>query len=597
MTTIPFTIASLREGYAKGTLTPHDVVLEALRRARDPEHPHVWITLLPEDGVLAFVERLDPARMEALPLYGVPFAIKDNIDLAGVPSTCACPAFARTPERSATIVEKLISAGAIPIGKTNLDQFATGLVGSRTPYGACSSVFNKEYVSGGSSSGSAVAVAAGMVVFSLGTDTAGSGRVPAGFNHIVGLKPTRGLFSTRGVFPACRSLDCPSVFAASCSDADAVMRVASGVDADDPFSRCGSARAWRAHPRVGVPALDSLEFFGDAETRSLYERAVAELNTLDVERVEFDFTPFRDAAQLLYSGPWVAERRWAVGEFLEEHGADMDPTVRGIITGADRYSAVDAFDGTYRLEALRRLAEREWEKMDALLLPTTGTTYTIAQVQAEPVKLNTNLGYYTNFVNLLDLAAVAVPAGFRANGLPFGVTFMSQAFSDSRLLALGDQLHRRVTDTIGKTGVSLSSQPELPEVSGGEIHLAVLGAHLSGQPLNWQLTQRGARLVQTTRTAQNYRLFALANTTPPKPGLARVAEAAGEGIEVEVWALSPEAFGTFVAEVPAPMAIGTATLADGSTVKSFVCEPSALRGSEEITKFGGWRNYLSQKSK
>jgi allophanate hydrolase len=597
MRDIPFTIASLRALYRAGTVTPLTVAAEAMRRAQNPDHPHVWITLLPREGVMEYASRLNPERFDELPLYGVPFAIKDNIDLADVPTTCACPAFTRTPSRSATVVERLIAAGAIPIGKTNLDQFATGLVGTRTPYGVCHSVFDSRYISGGSSSGSGVAVASGMVAFALGTDTAGSGRVPAAFNHIVGLKPTRGLLSTRGVFPACRSLDCVSIFAGTCADAQAVMNVAESQDDEDAYSRRRETVRWSWKARVGLPPREQWEFFGDAEAQAVFEQTIAELGKADVELVEFDFTPFRDAAQLLYSGPWVAERRWALGDFLTGHGEALDPTVRGIISEADRYRATEAFDGMYRLEALRRKAAREWTKMDAMLLPTTGTIYSTAEVQADPVRLNTNLGYYTNFVNLLDLAAVAIPAGFRPNGLPFGVTLMGPAFSEPEFLVLADGLHRQLATEIGKTGVELAYQPEVAVPNAQDVHLAVVGAHLDGQPLNGQLTQKGGRLVKSTRTARHYRLYALANTTPPKPGLVRVQEDAGNGIEVEVWALDTKAFGEFVAEVPPPLAIGNAVLEDGTSVKSFVCEPNALEGAEEITRFGGWRGYLKQASK
>jgi allophanate hydrolase len=388
-------------------------------------------------------------------------------------------------------------------------------------------------------------------------------------------------------------LDCVSIFSGTCGDAQAVMAVAEAFDAEDPYSRSGKVASRTARPRVGVPARAQWEFFGDAEAEALFERSIAELRHSDVEVVEFDFTPFRDAAQLLYAGPWVAERRWALGDFISEHWESMDSTVRGIISGADRYRATDAFDGMYRLEELRGIAAREWTKMDAMLLPTTGTIYSIAEVQADPVRLNTNLGYYTNFVNLLDLAAVAIPAGFRPNGLPFGVTFMGPAFSEPTLLAIGDGLHRKLAMEIGRTGVEFSQQPQVSPSQNEKVHLAVVGAHLSGQPLNRQLTQRGGRLVKRTRTARHYRLYALANTTPPKPGLVRVKEDVSDGIEVEVWALDATAFGEFVAEVPPPLAIGNAVLEDGTSVKSFVCEPSALDGAEEITRFGGWRAYMA----
>jgi allophanate hydrolase len=522
----------------------------------------------------------DPTGSDG-PLAGLTFAIKDNIDLAGLPTTAGCPAFAYQPERSAFVVERLMNAGAIPIGKTNMDQFATGLVGTRSPYGACSSVFDERYISGGSSSGSAVAVAKGLVDFSLGTDTAGSGRVPAAFNGIVGLKPSRGLLSTSGVVPACRSLDCVSIFAKDCGVARRVFDVARGFDVGDPYSRVvgvgQDAAPWLGGTfRFGVPSQGELEFFGDDEAAGLFQKAVADLETLGGERIEIDYSIFREAAALLYSGPWVAERLAALRGFVDAHADEMNPAVREIISGARKYSAVDAFEAEYKLRELRRRSEAEWRNMDVLFLPTTGTIYTHAEVEAEPVRLNTNLGYYTNFVNLFDLAAVAVPAGFRSNGLPFGVSFIGPAFSDDALLSLADYYHRGVA----------------PGVRPGCVAVAVVGAHLSGQPLNWQLTQRGARLMKTCRTAKGYRLFALDGTVPPKPGLVRDSSFKGVGIEVEVWAVPENLFGGFVAAVPVPLGIGSATLDNGEVVKCFICEGYAIESATEITSYGGWRNYL-----
>jgi len=532
----------------------------------------VWISMVPHGR--------RPSAAEG-PLAGLTFAIKDNIDLAGLPTTAGCPAYAYQPERSATVVERLIRAGAVPIGKTNLDQFATGLVGTRSPYGACSSVFDERYISGGSSSGSAVAVARGLVDFSLGTDTAGSGRVPAAFNNLVGLKPSRGLLSTTGVVPACRSLDCVSILAKDCDLARRVFDVARGFDESDPFSRVigagQDAAPWLGGAfRFGVPAGEHLEFFGDEEAEGLYKKAVADLEGLGGNKVEIDYSIFRAAAALLYSGPWVAERLAAIREFIDAHAEEMNPVVREIILGARRYSAVDAFEAEYKLRELRRRSEAEWRKMDVLVLPTTGTIYTHEAVETEPVKLNANLGYYTNFVNLFDLAAVAVPAGFRTNGLPFGISLIGPAFSDEALLSLADFYHR---------GTAPSAPP-------GCVAVAVVGAHLSGQPLNWHLTERGARLMRTCRTAAGYRLYALDGTVPAKPGLVRDSGFAGEGIEVEVWAVPENLFGGFVAAVPAPLGIGSATLDNGEVVKCFICEGYAIEKATEITSFGGWRNYL-----
>jgi allophanate hydrolase len=483
------------------------------------------------------------------------------------------------------VVQALMDAGAIPIGKTNLDQFATGLVGTRSPHGACSSVFHSDYISGGSSSGSAVAVASGMASFALGTDTAGSGRVPAAFNGLVGLKPTRGVLSARGVVPACRTLDCVSIFARSCRDAHTVWLAARGADLGDAFSReprPGEAAApWLADGfAFGVPPPDQLEFFGDGEAERLYLAAVQRMEALGGRKVVIDFRIFRAAADLLYAGPWVAERYAAIRDFIDNHAGEMNPVVRGIIEGARRYSAADTFAAEYQLAALRVQTEREWESMDVMLLPTTGTIYTHEAVAADPVKLNINLGYYTNFVNLLDLAAVAVPAGMRPNGLPFGVSLIGRAFSDEALLAVADRF-------VGGRGIELATR--FP----GCIAVAVVGAHLSGQPLNRQLTDRGARLWKTCRTAPGYRLYALQGTMPPKPGLVRDPAYEGAGIEVEVWAIPEDRFGGFVAEIPPPLGIGNATLDDGGAVKCFICEPYAIGQSPEITRYGGWRKYLA----
>jgi allophanate hydrolase len=553
------------------------------RIEQSPLNP-VWISLVPREAALARAKALE-ARSASLPLYGVPFAVKDNIDVRGLATTAGCPAYACLPQVSASVVTRLEEAGALLIGKTNMDQFATGLVGTRSPHGACSSVFDDRYISGGSSSGSAVAVAKGLVVFSLGTDTAGSGRVPAAFNDLVGMKPTRGLVSAAGVVPACRTLDCVSIFAGTCFDADAVLAVARGLDPADPYSRepepGDGAAPWLGGPfRFGVPAPEQLEFFGDLEAADLYAKAVARLESIGGEKVEIDFSVFRAAADLLYQGPWVAERTAALGPFLEAHGEEMDPTVRQIISGGMRYSAVQAFEAMYRLEELRRAASEQWRKMDVLFLPTTGTIYTKEAIAADPVKLNTNLGFYTNFVNLLDLAAVAVPAGFRSTGLPFGVTLMGPAFSDRALLSLGAMFY---------TGAPLHSSSCPP----GCVEIAVAGAHLSGQPLNGQLLERAARLGRTTRTAASYRLYALAGTTPPKPGLIREIGQSGPGIEVEVWNMPEHFFGSFVAGVPKPLSIGDVELEDGSWVKGFLCEPAGLVDAREITALGGWRAFLS----
>jgi allophanate hydrolase len=585
-------LGSLRTLYASKQARPSEVIADVYDRIDAGPTKPIWISLVPRGEALARARALekDAAAING-PLYGVPFAIKDNIDVAGLPTTAGCPAYAYSPERSATVVERLLAAGAVAIGKTNLDQFATGLVGTRSPHGACSSVFDPNYISGGSSAGSAVAVARQLVSFSLGTDTAGSGRVPAAFNNLVGLKPSRGMLSMSGVVPACRTLDCVSVFAASCHDAHAVWQVAKGLDTSDPFSRVPragqDAAPWLPGPfRFGVPPSEQLEFFGDAQAQDLYQRAIADLEGLGGEQVEINFTAFKAAADLLYAGPWVAERLVAIKQFAEAHADEMNPVVKEIILGAKKYSAVDAFEAEYRLGELRRATESQWHRMDVLVLPTTGTIYTHEQIAADPIRLNTNLGYYTNFVNLLDLAAVAVPAGFRSNGLPFGISFIGPAFNDEALLALADRYHRAYADVPGP-GIDLGLCPP------GCVAVAVVGAHLSGQPLNWQLTERKARLLKTARTFPDYRLYALEGTKPPKPGLVREEGFEGPGIEVEIWAMPLDQFGGFVAAVPPPLTIGNVVLASGETVKCFLCESYAIPGATDISSFGGWRAYLS----
>jgi allophanate hydrolase len=593
-------ITSLHKAYASGRLTPEAVVEEVYDRI-DAEGLHpVWISLVPREKAIQHakeLQSLDPAK---LPLYGIPFAVKDNIDVAGLPTTAACPDYAYTPQQSATVVARLEAAGAILVGKTNMDQFATGLVGTRTPYGICSSVFDKRYISGGSSSGSAVAVASGLVSFSLGTDTAGSGRVPAMFNNLVGLKPTRGVLSTYGVVPACRTLDCVSVFAETALDASLVLSASRGLDEHDPYSRApktgDGAAPWNSASsfRFGVPSARTLEFYGDTHNPTLYQAAAAKLIALGGQPVEFDLTPFLATAQLLYKGPWVAERYAAIASFIEQHADKMDSTVAMIISGAKNYSAADAFNAAYKLEGLRKETGKLWKSFDVMLLPTAPRTYSIEEIAEAPIERNSHLGYYTNFVNLLDLSAVALPAGMRPDGLPFGVSLIGQAFQEVSLLALADRLHRELATTLGGSTRTLAETArlsiELPP--HGCLLMAVVGAHLTGQPLNWQLAQRGGRLIRTCRTHPDYRFYALKGTVPPKPGLVRVPGFEGPGIEVEIWALPADTVGTFVDGVPQPLSIGTLRLEDGTLVKGFLVEPAATEDAIDITHLGGWRRYL-----
>lgn len=446
-------VQALGRAYRRGEIRPQDAIAQVYQRIEQYADPAVWIYLTSQAEALSQVAALQHQDPAALPLYGIPFAIKDNIDWAGVPTTAGCPEFAYTPSRSAAVVENLCAAGAILIGKTNLDQFATGLVGTRSPYGTCRNPFNANYIPGGSSSGSAVAVATGMVSFALGTDTAGSGRVPAAFNNLVGLKPTKGYLSTRGVVPAVRSLDCVSIFALTCDDAAAVLAAASGFDPDDPFCRVPAAAGELTleRLRVGVPSPDQLNFFGNGDAERNYQTALAQLQVLGHQIVTIDFQPFAETAALLYEGAWVAERTAAVGKFLQQDHPGIDPVVKKIVLAGQQLDAIAVFEDSYRLKALQRQAEQQWAAMDILALPTTGTVYTLAQVRQEPVALNRNLGLYTNFVNLLDLSAIALPSGFQANGLPTGITLMAAAWQDQALCQLGQRFQAHVGGSLGAT--------------------------------------------------------------------------------------------------------------------------------------------------
>jgi allophanate hydrolase len=579
------TAREIAEAVNSGARSAVEVVAESLERiaAYDAVQPQTWIAKLLPDAVLERARAVDAriAAGETLPLAGVPFAIKDNIDLAGAETTAGCPAYAFSPGRDAEVVARLLAAGAVPVGKTNLDQFATGLVGARTPYGIPGCVFNRAYVSGGSSSGSAVAVAAGLVAFALGTDTAGSGRVPAAFNGLIGFKPTKGRWSTRGVVPACRSLDCVTVLTNDLGDAELLDSLLTGLDDEDAFSRRIPANGPNSDcARLGVPRAADLEWFGDTQAERLFERAKASARNSGLTLVEIDIAPLLECARLLYQGPWVAERAAAVAGLLKTRPGAIHPVVRTVLQGGALTSAVEVFDGFYALKAFEIFAEEMWGVIDALMLPTTPTIYRIAEVLAEPFGLNANLGLYTNFVNLLDMAAVAIPAGYRDEGTGFGVSLIGPAWSEARLLKLA-------------VGFPVEAPPPLDlEPRPQRIKLAVVGAHLAGMPLHWQLTSRDARFVEATHTAPTYRLYAMAGSKPPKPALVHDVQG-GRSIEVEVYELDAAAFGSFTADVPAPLAIGSVTLADGETVKGFVAEPRAIVGAAEITWLGGWRAYIA----
>jgi len=597
-------IPALKSAYAEGRLTPRALMARIYERAKEFEGHNVWIKLLTEAELEPYFEALERMAPEEHPLWGIPFAIKDNIDLEGIATTAACPEFAYTAQQSAKVVNQLLAAGAIPVGKTNLDQFATGLNGTRSPYGACRNAFDPDYISGGSSSGSAVAVALGMASFSLGTDTAGSGRVPACFNNLVGVKPTKGLLSATGVVPACKSLDCVSIFALDADQANLILAITEGEDSQDSYSRSSSytnsARLYGEHqgPLVlGVPSESMLRFFGDETYEASYRSTLKALETDGVVLREIDYSPFDEAARLLYEGPWVAERFLACESMLEANPEAIEPVVRSIVSKGDQPSAAELFRAQYRLEALRKIARTTLEGIDALLTPTAGRHFTIEEILEEPIKRNSELGYYTNFMNLLDLASLAVPTAFTEEKRPFGVTLVSTAFRDRPLLSMAKRFERIFDLPLGTDKVSPARDRGATTVEAPDprwIDVLVCGAHLEGLPLNWQLLERGARLKAKTLTSANYRFFALAGGPPMRPGLVRTDQD-GAAIEVEIWSVPAAEFGTFVAGIPAPLGIGKVEIASGEWVTGFICEPRAVGGATDITEFGGWRPWMAQK--
>ena len=590
------TIAALLAAHRAGTVSPAQTVARSYQRIREHNDPAIFISLRDEKDALAEAEALTAKNASLLPLYGIPVAVKDNIDVAGLPTTAACPAFSYLPAHDSTAVARLRAAGAIMIGKTNLDQFATGLVGVRSPYGIPNNPMRGDLIPGGSSSGSAVAVSTGLVPLSLGTDTAGSGRVPAMLNNIVGLKPSLGLISTAGVVPACRTLDCVSVFALTVDDATAALAAMAGPDGADPFSRnrpLAQVTAFPANLRLGVPRDGQLIFFGDKAAEAAYGAALERWTALGATLVGFDLEPFYETARLLYEGPWVAERYLVIRNLLASSPDAIHPITREIAAAGARLTAADTFAALYRLQALRRIAERAFANIDALVLPTAPTVYSTAQVLANPIELNSRLGTYTNFVNLLDLCGLALPASIRSDDIPFGITLLAPAGQDAQLASIGRVFH---ADTKLTLGSRCGPQPPLAALPASpnddEIAIAVVGAHLSGMVLNSELKALGGRLLEATTTAPDYKLYAL-DTTPPKPGLLRVAAGTGSSIELEVWALSASAFGRFVAAIPPPMAIGTIVLGDGRTVKGFIVEPAAIDGARDISTFNGWRAFVA----
>jgi allophanate hydrolase len=592
------TIGTLLAAHSAGkALTA--TIEETYDRIDKHDDPALFIAIRPKAETLAIAERVQASGSAGKPLYGVPFVVKDNIDVAGLPTTAACPAFAYRPEQSAFVVERLERAGAIVIGKTNLDQFATGLVGVRSPYGVPRNALRADLIPGGSSSGSATAVGAGLVPFSLGTDTAGSGRVPAAMNGIVGLKPSLGALSTFGVVPACRTLDTVSIFARDVADAFTVFRQAIAFDERDAYSRSFHDPALSAFPsgiRLGVPRSDQRQFFDDENASAAFSQDLRLAQSLGARVVEFDFEPFAEVARLLYDGPWVAERYAAVKPLIETNPQALHPVTRAIIEGARKFDAVAAFEAFYRLADRKRQTSRAWSEFDLMLVPTMPRFYTVAEVEADPVRLNSRLGTYTNFVNLLDLCAIAVPAGARGDGLPSSVTLIGPSGADGLVAGLAAAIETRSGAALKAQPLAVSTVPRTTAgAPSGRIEIAVLGAHLSGLPLNRELIDLGASFSREVETTPDYRLFALPGSVPAKPGLLRVAEGAGSAIKAEIWTLDPAGFGDFVARIPAPLGIGTIRLSDGGSVKGFLVEAEAVKAAEDVSRFGGWRAYLGSK--
>ena len=593
----PFDIKSLLIAYADG-LDPSHVVEEVYRRIQAADDPGIFIHLFDKAAALSEVGALYPFDLDAKPLWGIPFVIKDNIDVGGAPTTAGCPEFLYKAEQDAFVVKCLRDAGAILIGKTNLDQFATGLVGVRTPYSPPKNALDPQLVPGGSSSGSAVGVARGLVSFALGTDTAGSGRVPAALNGIVGLKPTLGAISNQGVVPACRTLDTVSIFALSVEDAHTVLGCAAVYDSSEPYARAVPSSVFgrtQSKFSVGVPDTNSRNFFGDAEQAASFEIALENIRALGGEIIEIDFTPFYEVAALLYEGAWVAERYAVVENLVRDTPDALHPVFHKIVKEAENFTSADVFKGLYRLQELKLTAVPLVESVDVLCVPTIPTFYTVDDLDKDPIGPNLRLGTYTNFVNLLDLCGIAVPTTPRTDGRPGSVTLLASANQDSQICALASALQHRCKPPLGATEWGLpETDLDVPTSNSNEFLVAAVGAHMSGLPLNYQLTELGARFLQAAKTAPVYRLYSLPGGPPYRPGL--INDETGAQIDLEIWALPKSRFGEFMQGIPHPLGIGTLALENGDLVKGFICEPRGIIGAEDITHFGGWRNYLDSLS-
>ncbi len=582
-------LAALRDAYAQG-MQVVDLVQTLLPRLSASDAAHVWTHRSSAQSLLAQAEQLDRQGPQGKPLFGIPFAVKDNLHVAGLPTSNGCAANLELATDTAPAVSRLLEAGALLLGKTNMDQFAMGLVGTRSPFGACRNPFNEAYIAGGSSSGSALALSLGLASFSLGTDTAGSGRVPAALNDLVGLKPTRGRISSRGLIPSCRSLDCISLFAHNLADAWEVLNHIEGQDTEDPYSRlaCGipptpAAASWI----VGVPLAGQLECFGDEEARMLFQARLEALAALPEVRLQaVDISLFLTAGQLLYEGPWIAERYASVGQLYEKAPDTVLPVISKLLDRAHDFSAQDGFMAMNKLQTLHAHTTQVWQSVHALLLPTVPSVPTLAQVQAEPISCNTRLGHYTHFVNLLDCAALAVPAGYWSSGVPYGVSLIGPAWSEARLCQLAT--------AIGHTGRQTSAFTPSCYLDRHERLLCVCGGHMRGLALNHQLLTLGGRFLEETRSATHYRMLLLDAEDPPRPGLIRT-EGGGMPQAVELWALPVEALGKLLSLLPQALALGPVELADGRWVSGFVCQAAPGSAHPDITAYGGWRAYLAAK--
>jgi allophanate hydrolase len=596
---IDMSINGLQKAFASNTLTPAVLMQSIREKAASLSEHNIWVHLLTAEEQASFLVSLENKDPQSSPLWGIPFAIKDNIDLANIPTTAGCEAFAYTPEKNSHVVQQLIDAGAIPVGKTNLDQFATGLNGTRSPIGPCRNSFNSDYISGGSSSGSSVAVALGLASFSLGTDTAGSGRVPACFNNLVGVKPSLGLLSSAGLVPACRSLDTISLFAYNADDAHSVLSAAEGFNSDDGYSRRNPFSNSRRHYglqqgplTVGVIPTGQLQFFGDAGYAQAYQTTLDALQQEGFEFIDIDYGPFDEVAQLLYEGPWVSERYLATMPLIEEQPEEIFPAVREVISQGKTPLATDLFSAQYRLKELHGQCLAQLARFDILLTPTAGKLFTVDELLEEPILRNSQLGYYTNFMNLLDLAAVSVPTSFTQDGLPFGITLVGNHFSDRKLLSIANRIQQTLALPMGALDLPQPGLNRSPASEQEYVDLLVCGAHLDGLVLNWQLLERDAQLKEVTTTASAYRLYALSDGI--RPAMIRDDES-GVAIDVEIWTMPMASLGSFVTAIPAPLGIGKVQVADGRWLTGFICEGVGISDATDISHTGGWRQWLAKK--